>query len=58
MKSLRCDECGTGLTEDDALGCGVEGCDDTVLCGETICVDTHRDAHGQGKQYAVDVRGY
>mgnify|MGYP001559018780 CR=1 FL=1 len=37
--------------------CDAEGCD-TVLCGETICVDSHLDAHGQGKQYARDVRGY
>ena len=57
MKPLRCDECLKVLTKDEALGCGVEGCD-TMLCGNTICVDSHRDAHGQGKQYARDVRGY
>lgn len=57
MKPLRCDCCDTPFTEDDAIGCGAEGCD-AVLCGEPICVDSHRDAHGQGKQYGLDVRGY
>ena len=56
MTPLRGAECGTILTVETALGCEAEDCD-TVLCGETICVDTHLDAHGAGAQYERDVRG-
>ena len=56
-RPIHCDACDVLFTTDGALGCEAEGCD-TVLCGETICVDTHRDAHGQGARYAWDIRGH
>jgi len=53
---LLCDICGLRLSEDDALGCSLEGCD-AFLCGKWVCETDHRDTHGAGRQYARDVRG-
>ena len=54
MNLLICDECREPVTEE--VSCAVDEFCVVVLCGSRVCSYDHRDIHGEGRQYAADVR--